>query len=570
MQTTATIQQPFTGIAGIEGAYPDFYAGQAERMRNFRIDNLGRLRRRDGYRHLCTLPQEVRAYCYGKMSSAYNDTLYYCTADAVYGYDTVSMSAIKLHDITVGEVWDPMTIFLLGGKLYLLGGGQYYRCDHGSLEEIQGYLPLRYRNVNPIDGKGEEKEAPNALTRLCRALYSPKENSSIFLLPEVATGVEWVKVGGQTVPFQTETGFYDPVRIQVALEISVPPSVESVEICYRDARADRRQEILYSPCAYRYGGSDDLRLFFYGNEGACVYYSADLSSHSDAPAYFPYDNCLKVGKGESPVTGIVRRYDHVLIHTATETFAAQRKDGSYRLYLVHDRIGCVGQGKCFELGKDSLTVSQDGVYRLKPEGSLGNWVAEKISDAILGKEDPQVLCNAQVVCDPIHKEVWFATGEVIWVYQYENKVWYQFDRPLLHRLLYFGSVCFEKDNVIYRYEGDCNTDLEEPILALWESAPFSPANARRVLREGAFCGFSVNTDAEVCLQVAAMEGGREIDHTEAEIRVPHLFGAHTVITPLHLPCAEGYRLTLSCTDQITVAGLGLRCGGQSWEEGKRG
>ncbi len=566
MQTKATIQSSFTGIAGTEGVYPDFSLGQAARMRNFRIDNLGRLRRRDGYRLLCECKDTVRGCCYGRLSAIRDPALYYCTATGIYSFEEGAGIHHKLHTVSIGEAWEEVTMFLLGGKLYLLGAGKYYRCDYHTIEEVQGYFPLRYRDLDPTTGAGKEAEAPNALTRMCLARYSPKTPSSIFLLPESAIAVEWVKVGGQFTSFQVEAGFYDAARLQVVLEITVPASQDAVELCYRDAREERRDKVLNNPHVYRYGGSDDLRLFFYGNEEAKIYYSADLSSHKDAPAYFPYDNCLQVGRGGNSVTGVVRRYDHLLIHTETETFAAQRKEEGYRLYLVEDKVGCAGYGKSFEIGKDSLTVCSSGVYRLKPQGNLGNRIAQRISEEIASQEGADVLCDAMTLCDPIRQEVWFVTRDLIWIYQYENKVWYQFDRPEAEAFLYCGGVCFRRGKRIYRYEGGLDTDLGEPILALWESGPISPAKARRPLREGAICCYSTLPEAQVCVQVTAFDGHAVTAQTAWEVSVPCLLGTHTLRAPLHLPCADGYCLALTTCDRVIVSGLGLRCGGQSWKE----
>ncbi len=549
-------------------------------MHNFRITSKGQIRRREGYRELCTLPDGVSGFCYGSLETDKAPMLYYCLHDRICAYDFETHTHLSLAPLSRIYPDSAVTMFFFRRALYILDGKEYYVYDGQSCETVEGYIPLHYTDVTPFNGEGVEYEEVNALTRCVRALYSPTERTSAFLLPERAAEIIWVKVYGKIVLYTVVAGLHDDLRLQINLDTPVEADVRSVEICYRLEGEGRRAQILSNTKVYPYGGSDDLRLFFYGNPDGRIDYSVPLSQSVQAAEYFPLNGYITVGSGNTPVSAMVRRYDHLIVHTPTQTYSLQRSANTYRTYLVHESIGHTGRTDAFLMGQDSCAICNKGMYRLKTTAMWGDRAMERICDRIERALPPDAIAQCIGFHNERHHEIWLASTHGLWVYQYEQDAWYTFDNPEADGFVDLDGVGFYRGNTFYRYEQDCDTDCGNPIYAVLQSAPFLYAKKRTSLSEVGLLAYGDTPFA--CVRALVRTSDCEEGNDPCFAVSPHpcqkwlTFAAKpsgTPAVPTHLHCDLGAgtyaSVRLETQDDVTISYLELLASGQGRHSSKK-
>lgn len=573
-KTNALTITTFRGVNAAEHSAPSFADGQARTLHNFRVTEHGALRRREGYRAVCTLPDDTCGFCYGRLEASAAPCLFYCTADRLCAYDFSYGRHFTLCTLTRSAPAAPVTMFLYRRALYFMGGGEYFVYRDGVCESVEGYEPLRYTDVTPYNGAGKEYEAANGLTRHARATYSPAETSTIFLLPERASAVRYVRVYGREVAYRLSSGLHDPNRLQVTLEEAVEADVNSVEIGYVLQGEGRRAQILENTRVYRYGGADDLRLFFYGNPQGRVDYSVSLSESVHAAEYVPQEGHFTVGTGSGAVTGILRRYNHLIVHTASETFAVTRAGDRYDVYLVNDRVGHTAAMEVAPMEQDSCAVCESGVYRLKTTSVVGDRRAQRVSGALGNLLSGNLLRDCVGIHHEREHEIWLGTRAGLFVYRYDADVWYTFDNPHADGFLDMDGVGFYRGRTFYRYEAGCDTDGEEPFTAVLQSAPFVYASTRTPIYEvsATVYGENVYDRVRCVLRTADAEVGADPSFAMTPHRAEEIlfFDARQTGAPptptrrrCYL-CAGRYAsVRLETQSDVTVSYLSLRAQGQS-------
>ncbi len=566
-------QQNTIGIERFCGVYakvhqtPSITDGMAQTMRNFRITEDGFLRRREGYKKLCDLPSGVRGFCCGQDFATREESVFYCVGQSVYRIRFCDNSPAQLATFPTLAEQGEVSLVLFNNRLYVLDGLDLYYWDEESSGRVFGYVPLCYAELSPTQGVGQEREAHNALCPYARASYTFTEGCRVFLLPEPALRVMWVLVNGQQVPFTEEKGFADPGRLQFALESSVLPGKNCVEVCYELATYSRRADILQNKKVFLFGGSDDLRIFLYGNHSGRVEYSVSLSDYSRAMEYFPENGYITIGSG--PIMGIVRRYNHLLIHTLHETYAVQDDGDGYRFFLVHDRIGTQAIGYAQAIEQDSVTVSGNQIYRIKTTTVEGDrsvtCISERIADLLKSSDLQSGLCYVHAP----QKEIWFATPSVLWVYRYDRDAWYSFDNIGISAFFSYHNeqLGFRCGDSLYAYEAGCNTDCNLPIRAVWQSAPFAPAAARTPLAEAGMKVQDRDGNGTVTVRIASYDDAIGI---RKEAVIPFSATAQGSVPALCrrrlcLHTGAEYALRIETQDDVTVAFCGLRTPSGQWE-----
>ncbi len=568
-----TKQQHTVGIERFCGVYakahqtPSITDGMAQTMRNFRITEDGFLRRREGYQKLCDLPSDLRGFCCGKDPATWEESVFYCVGKSIYRIRFREGTATLLATFPALTEQGEVTVILFCNRLYVLDGVDLYYWDEESHGRVPGYIPLCHIDVSPTGGAGTAREVHNALTRYARASYTFTEGCRVFLLPEPAMRILSVSVNGQEVAFTEESGFADPARIQFVLETSIPPSKNCVVVCYELPPSSRRAEILQNKQVFLFGGSDDLRVFLYGSYSGNVEYSVSMSDFARAIEYFPEDGRISISSG--PIMGIVRRYNHLLIHTLHETYAVQDNGNGYRFFLVHDRIGTQKIGYAQAIEEDSVTVSGNQIYRIKTTTLEGDrsviCISDRISDLLKSGDLQSGICYVHVP----QKELWFATPSAIWVYRYDRDVWYTFDNPGVRAFFPYceNQVGFRCGDSLYAYTAGCDTDCTLPIRAIWQSAPFAMAAVRTPLAELGMKVWDADGVGAVTVRIASYDDAIGI---RKEAVMPFAATAQGTVPALcrrrlSLHTGAAYALRIETQNDVTVAFCGLRTPNGQWE-----
>ncbi len=546
----------FCGMGASGQKTPCLTDGYAEDICNFRIDAQGHLVRRDGYRKLCDLPDGVRGFYYGRYPSSQENATFVLVGKDLLCLRDGEETWQTLCQLPMATETGSVTVLSLSERIYILDGDDFYFWDLSTSGRVYGYIPLGFTHCNPTTGIGQKKEAHNLVCNLMRVQYTLEDVSRIFVLPEVAQSVVWVKVQGTSVGYQVERAYINAARWQINLDDSSPVGENIVEVCYQIYDSGARRELARNRRVFLYGGSDDLRVFLYGSGAASVYYSIPMQDNTHPMEYFPEGGIIRVGTGR--VTGIVRRYNHLLIHTEKETFSARQEGENYLLYLVNAEIGCQETGLAQEIGQDTFTVSGDRAYRLVGTSTEGDRIAKRIDDRM---GDRLSSLRTGVCCvNSKHSEIFLATAQDLLVYQYEKDAWYRFGIADVAEFFCApsGQIGFLCENALYLFDETKEDDDGTPIEA---NASFAPITfgRRAPIVESAICVYG-NGSARLVLKTGAT--------TTDQLFYACAKGALQPMQTqrVRMGAADAHTVCLKSCDRVTVSFCGIRTRDGKWGE----
>lgn len=545
----------FRGMGASGQKTPLLSEGYATDICNFRIDSQGHLVRREGYRKLCDLPADLRGFYYGRSPASQENAAFALVGTQLFRLRDGQSEWELLCTLPMATASGEVTIFFLSERIYLLDGNDYYYWDNGGSGYVPGYVPLGFSECNPASGIGVACEAHNALSNYMRVQYSLSESGRVFVLPEVAERVAWVKVQGEYVSYQVERAFFDNNRWQINLDNVAPSGKNIVEICYALYETGARAEVLQNTRVFMYGGSDDLRVFFYGSGAAAVYYSVSLLQNTHAAEYIPLGGIIRVGT--CAVTGIVRCYDHLLIQTQKETFTARQSGQQYLLYLVNADVGCQSIGYAQAIGQDTVTVSGGRIYRLVGTSREGDRVAHRIDDCVYASM-PSLKEGVCCVNDK-DSEVWFATQDSIFVYQYASGGWYRFDIGAVDAFFSApdGTRGFLRKNSLYLFDEKAKDDDGSPTKAHASFAPIS-FGRRAPIVESAIC-----VKGEGSARLVLKTGTSTTDQLFYACAKGALQPMQT--QRVRMGAADSHTVCVKSRDRVTISFCGVRTRDGKWE-----
>ena len=215
-------------------------------------------------------------------------------------------------------------VFMFGfeEKMWALNGSQYavlyYSSNAWHLDNVAsgtyGYRPLVSITVPPAGG-GELLEQVNKLNGLRRCWISPDGESATFQLPETGLqAIDYVKnlateaylVAGTDYTVDTSNG-------TVTFTVTPALSVNAYEIgwAYPTNFANKVAKMKY---AELYAGTQDNRVFLYGDGSNMAFYSGLDYNGNPRADYFPDLNVVDVGDANTPISGMIRHYGKLMAY----------------------------------------------------------------------------------------------------------------------------------------------------------------------------------------------------------------------------------------------------------------
>lgn len=464
--------------------------GEAAAMRNFRVTRDGNLQKRPGTRSVLEIggghgidavwtgriagEEAVMAICGG--------SLYSCRDGSEWAAERIG---------SLGSTDRPF-MFGFAEHLYILTGYKYFRYDGTTLAEVEGYVPLVAVAVSPAGG-GELLEQVNKLTGKRRAWYSPDGTASTFQLPEkgilrvnaVTRAADGSAISGWTANTADGT---------VSFSTAPERGVSSIEIAW-EVDDDFRGEITAMHYAETYNGTQDTRVFLYGDGSNTALYS-DID-HDGKPRadYFPDQNEVRVGVANTPITGMIRHYSSLVAYKSDGAFGIQYGNvtlatGSiipaFCVSPINRAIGNEAPGQVQLVLNNPMTLYGQDVYEWRNGSyyssnlSQDERQARRISDRVFatlhGFDTKACVCyddnynQEYYICDPSGKAL---------VYGYAADAWYLYtDFPMRCPFSYGGELYFGADDgKIYRVSTGYSYDQRDGALAAidcyWESGAMS-------------------------------------------------------------------------------------------------
>ena len=461
----------FSGFGGIDTRDVTGGGRKAAEVVNFRILEDGTLQKRCGYRHLISMPGNIRAILTGYFDGIFLG--YVLSEGQVFkiNFDTGKRSLIG----SIGSVSGEASIFYYLGNIFVLDGEEIYEVKEDEIISAEGYVPLLGKDWGS-NYPGEINEPINLLTPRARISYIVSDPPTIFLATLYSVvSVDKVYLNDRLLSVSEYVIDHDFKTINIA-------GLESGDRVLVYLTFDRsvmgRSKVGFNTRAVVFGGVNNSRVFMWGGEEKNVMYSSAYVSQralresqeaypDSGVLYFPADYDFTVGDGSHDITGVTRHYDRLLIFTTEDTWVAD-SDACGTEYFPTMRInsssGCFSTRGCAKSGNYPISVSRRGVMRWTSKTDrLEECNAYPISDGISALLPDGFFERAVAYENKWKGEIFFtdprdATGR-IFVYRDSGERWYTYE-GIRAELFFDGpsNVGFVFGKDIYLFDDSLSAD----------------------------------------------------------------------------------------------------------------
>ena len=488
--------------------------GEAAVMRNWRVTRDGNLQKRPGTREVLHLGGEgemVLATWTGFVGG--EEGVY-----AIVGYprDGDTPGVGRLYRCTDDDGWQAEQVgtfagidmefphmFGFGEKLYILTGEDYYEYDGETIQSVDGYIPLVATGVLPEGGSGSGAllEGVNKLNGKRRMWISGNGSGTVFDLPLGGTIIDSsVKVFDNATGSEMTTGWsYANGKVTFT---TAPAESENIYEIQWEVSETFRSSVVKMTRSELYNGSQDTRVFLYGDGSADAFYSDIDYNGAPRADYFPDMNQVRVGEANTPITALVRQYSRLIAFKTNSTWSIQfgqitTAEGNliagFYVTPVNKTIGHNSWLANVELVLNNpVCIMGSDLYEWFPNrgGNLTNdeRQAKRISDRIFEtlrsfdvEDDREGLRFVRTFDDNYHQEYYLYTGDgqaLVW--NYAADAWYYYDHfPMYTPFewrgeLYYGSTDggIQHVSTDYTYDSIAGGD-PEAIDCVWQSGSMS-------------------------------------------------------------------------------------------------
>lgn len=368
-------------------------------------------------------------------------------------YATIALARTGLGTSTIyyrlGALTDAVTTFFsFDSKVYIRNGTEYYSWNGtGAIATVSGYRPI-VATATPPAGGGTLFEEVNVLTGAKAQLFSGDGASVAYYIAETAvTSIDYVKINGVTKTLTTDY----TVDLTLGKVIPVAPATfasgtDNIEIGWTKGSGSRSLVTANKYFCF-FGGSNDSRVFFYGDSTNTTVFSG-LANGVPSVEYFPENNYNTIGTNEYPITYITKQFDRQIIFTTEGAYYStydydNTLGANFPVYPLNDKIGNkpVGQGQL--LLNNPFTVDSSGIYQWEQTNVRDEKNSKFMSERIQQELD-DITASTIITFDyEKEAELWVCSSNKVYIYNYRRDVWYKF-------ILADTPSCFiEIDNVLY-------------------------------------------------------------------------------------------------------------------------
>lgn len=458
--------QKFLGLHESPDGDTKLKAGEAAIMRNFRVTRAGNLQRRPGYHRM--FAGNIKALWSGYVG----ETEYLIAATATELYQTTDAATWT----KIGDFSNCVSMFGYDAKVWFLNGSDYKYWDGSTFANVTGYVPLIMVSCN-ASGIGDTLEQVNKLTTSRRVQYSPDGSATAFTLPETAASVSAVTLNGSaaTYTFSGNT---------VTLSSAPAQGVNTLEVEYTVSISDasKVKGMKYSEL---YNGSQDTRVFLYGDGSNQAIYSGLDSTGQPRADYFPDLNVVNVGTSNTPITGMIRQYSKLICFKLDSAWAIQYgtialEDESvvaaFYTTPTNRSIGNLAPGQVRLVLNAPYTLFGSDIYEWRNNSSYSANLsnderqAKRISDRIHSSLTEFDIANCVCWDDNDGQEYYVVSGSKAVVYNYAADAWYTYTNfPATCFANYKGELYFGTATGVQHLSENWLNDNGTGIEAMWES-----------------------------------------------------------------------------------------------------
>lgn len=406
-------------------------------------------------------------------------------ADRLYRlYDEDSDSFIRQVVGTLNTL-NPVHIFGFGGLAYILNGNKYLQYDGSTLSEVEGYRPLIAITIT-WQGEYETAEQVNKLTGMRRGWLSPDGEHAYFKLPESGiASIDYIKdlKTGATVAPTAYT--YDLTAGTVSFAELPEQGVNAYEVGWTMAVSFRSQ-VVRMRYSELYSGSQDNRVFLYGDGSAKALYTGLDYNGQPRADYFPDLGEVRVGDENTPITGMIRHYGNLIAFKTDSAWSLQYgittlSDESlvpaFYVTPINRQIGNIAPGQVQLVDNAPITLHGREAYQWRNSSYYNSNLttderqAQRISDRIRETLAGFRLSECRCFDDNYHQDYYICWDDEALVYHYAADAWSHYDgigavcMTAFQGEVYYGTA----DGRVERLSEEIPTADGNAISCYWES-----------------------------------------------------------------------------------------------------
>ena len=462
--------------------------GEAAAMRNFRITRDGNLQKRPGTRTLTTLSdtETVRGLWNGFVMG--EEVFLAACAGKLWKLvdDGGLFSALELGDI---DTSNDVHMFGFSNIVYIINGTQYKQYDGSTLSDVDGYRPLVKIAVTP-DGGGEMLEQVNKLVGTRRMWISGDGTGATFQLPENnIQSIDWVKDLSTGNKLNSSKYTFDLTKGTVTFTDAPSQAVNNYEIAWTMAQ-NFRSHVSSMRYSELYSGTQDTRVFLYGDGSNKAFYSGIDYDGKPRADYFPDQNEVKVGDENTPITGLIRHYSTLICYKTNSAWAIQyglvtladnSQTDAFYVTPINRSIGNAALGQVRLVLNAPYTLHGNDLFEWRNTASYSSNLsvderqAKRISDRIYATLENFDFAKCFCWDDNDSQEYYICDNGKALVYNYAADAWSSYENFPVSCManrngeLFIGSPDGKVKRLSYNYK----SDDDEAIDAYWESGSMS-------------------------------------------------------------------------------------------------
>lgn len=396
-------------------------------------------------------------------------------------------------------------MFGFGGKVYFLTGSEYYEWDGVNFKVVDGYDPVVVIALAP-DGTNELYEGINLLTSKRRVWLSPDgetdEGSLVnrtFQLPEKNLyEISYVKDLATdtilTINTDYEVNATNGIVVLHPAGAKPPLGTDSYEVGYKAGatvggsvvEANFRYQVTNMRFSELYSGTQDTRVFLYGDgSNQCLYSGIDYWGTPRAD-YFPDLNACAVGDANTPITSMIRHYSTLVCYKRASAWSltygvisltSDTMSPAFYATPVNRRLGNEPMGQVVLVNNSPVTLTAGEVYQWSNSSYYSSNLtqderqARRISDRIQKSIKEFSLEDCFCYDDNYHQEYYICYGDDALVWNYASDVWYKYeDLGMVDACNYGGELYYgTADGWLFHLTDEVATNNTDPIVCYWES-----------------------------------------------------------------------------------------------------
>lgn len=467
--------------------------GEAAAMNNFRITRDRNLQRRPGTKTILDFQtgKPVKGLWVGYvggteyMLGASDGKLYKLWDDASDEFGMTEIGAVSTDK--------DVHIFGFENKAYILDGSSYREWDGETLAVVHGYRPLVKTNIPPDDVTDMSGLLEN-VNRLCkerRVWISPDGTGTVFHLPEDdLDSVDYVLFFGDGENLTPTEDYTVDLAAGTVTFLQTPPQmVNAYEIGYT-VKTDQRTDVERMQYSELFAGTQDTRIFLYGDGTNRTIYSGIDYNGKPRADYFPDLYEALVGDENTPITGMIRHYSSLAcykkdsawsISASSLTLAEGLNIPAFYVTPVNKAIGLAAPGQVRLVMNSPFTLFGNDCYEWKNSSYYTSNLtrderqAKRISDRVWATLQGYKIEQCYCYDDNDAQEYYICYDGDALIYNYAADAWSHYTHfpassmANISEDLYIGTP----DGKLKHFSSDYMDDDGEVIPAYWESGSMS-------------------------------------------------------------------------------------------------